>query len=102
MLRSMIAVSVWDGVIASIAYLFLLPLFAIVVSPWFLLGYVIDLPAVMVPVLLAAWGRRELMRALSSIPSFLVLRWVNCLFMLEAVWSELVVGKRLTTYEKGH
>jgi cellulose synthase/poly-beta-1,6-N-acetylglucosamine synthase-like glycosyltransferase len=101
-LRSVVGVALWDGVIASIAYLFLLPLFAIFVNPLFLLGYVIDLPAVMVPVMIAAVRRREGMRALASMPGFLVLRWVNCVFMLQAVWSELVLRKRLLVYEKGH
>jgi len=76
--------------------------FAIFVSPLFLLGYMIDLPAVLVPVMIAGVRRREVGRVLMSIPGFLALRWVNCLFLLEAVWSELVLKKRLTVYEKGH
>ena len=101
-LRSVVAVALWDSVIASIAYLLLLPLFAIFVNPLFLLGYVIDLPAVLVPVLVAGVRRREVGRVLLSIPGFLALRWVNSLFILEAVWSELVLRKRFTVYEKGH
>ena len=34
--------------------------------------------------------------------SFFVLRVVNCLFVLEAIWSEFVIGRRLAVYEKGH
>ena len=30
------------------------------------------------------------------------LRVVNCLFVLEAIWSEMIVGRRLVLYEKGH
>ena len=101
-LRSVVGVALWDGIVASIAYLFLLPLFAIFVNPLFLLGYVIDLPAVMVPVMIAAARRGETLKALGSVPGFLVLRWVNCLFMLRAVWSELILRKPLLVYEKGH
>ncbi len=39
---------------------------------------------------------------MASIPSFFVLRVVNSVFVLEAVWSELVVNRRFLIYEKGH
>ncbi len=101
-LRSMVAVAMWDAVVASIAYLLLLPLMAIFVSPWFLLGYVIDAPAVAVPVIAKAAARGETWRALLSLPGFFVLRIVNGVFMLKAIWAELVVNRPLTVYEKGH
>ncbi len=102
-LRSMIAVSLWDAAVASLAYLILLPLLAIVFgNPLFLLGYVIDAPAVLVPTLIKAFKRREVLKVLSSIPAFFVLRTVNGIFMLEAIWSEWVIRKRFDVYEKGH
>ena len=102
-LRSAVAVSVWDATLASIIYLFLLPVLAIALkAPWLLLAYVIDAPAVAVPVLAGAARRREVGRALASLPAFFVLRTVNSLFFLEAVWSEWVRRRRFTTYEKGH
>jgi hypothetical protein len=55
-----------------------------------------------VPVLAGAIPRGETKRALASIPAFLVLRTVNALFFLRAVWSELVLRKSFRTYEKGH
>jgi len=64
--------------------------------------YVLDAPALMVPVLMQASKRGEFLKALASIPSFFVLRVVNCLFVLEAIWSEFIIGKRLAVYEKGH
>jgi len=101
-LRSTVAVAMWDASIASVAYLFALPLAAILVSPLFLLGYVIDLPAVMVPVLVHAARRGEVRKALASLPAFLVLRLVNAVFMTRALWAELVLRRPLTVYEKGH
>jgi biofilm PGA synthesis N-glycosyltransferase PgaC len=101
-LRSAVIISLWDAIFASIAYLFLLPLFAIFVSPLFLLGYLIDAPAVAVPVLIKAAERGEVWKALASLPSFFVLRTVNSVFMLQAIWQEWVLRKRLTVYEKGH
>lgn len=101
-LRSTVAVATWDASVASLAYVIVLPLVAIFVHPAFLLGYVIDLPAVIVPVLWQAWRRRELRRALASFPCFLVLRFVNALFMLRALWHEIVLGRSLAVYEKGH
>lgn len=102
-LRSMITIGVWDAVVASMAYLLLIPLLAIIFrNPIFLLGYIIDLPAVMVPPIIKGFERKELALTLSSIPSFFVLRTVNCLFVLEAVFSEVILRKRLTVYQKGH
>lgn len=101
-LRSVLAVGLWDAVIASLAFLILIPLLAVLVHPLFLLGYVADLPAVLIPVVAAGIKRRELGRVLLSIPAFLVLRLTNAVFMLRAVWMELVMNRPLLTYEKGH
>ena len=102
-LRSAVAVATWDAVFASTVYLLLVPLLAIIFqNPWFLLGYIIDVPALLIPVIAGAVPRRELGRALLSFPSFLVLRAVNAVFFVEAVWSEWIMGRRFATYEKGH
>jgi len=101
-LRSAVAVAVWDAVVASIAYLVALPLLAAFVHPVFLLGYVLDMPAVATPVLYAAWRRGETRRALASLPAFFLLRTVNSVFVLRAFWAEFVTKKPLRVYEKGH
>jgi len=102
-LRSAVAVSCWDALIASIVYLLLLPLAAILFgNPYLLLGYVIDVPAILIPVLAGAAGQRQVLRALASLPSFFVLRTVNAVFFLGAVWSEVIRGRKMTAYEKGH
>jgi poly-beta-1,6-N-acetyl-D-glucosamine synthase len=101
-LRAMIAVGLWDGVVASLAFLLVLPLLAVLVHPLFLLGYVVDLPAVAVPVLVKGCERREVGRVLASLPAFFVLRVVNGVFLLRALWAELVAGRPLLVYEKGH
>ena len=101
-LRMTVAVALWDAAFASIVYLFVIPALALFVSPFFLLGYLIDGPAVAFPVLVKAASRGEVWKALTSIPSFFVLRTVNSLFMLEALWKELVIKRPLKVYEKGH
>jgi len=102
-LRSVIAVALWESTIASIIYLGVVPLAALWMrSPIILIVYVLDAPALMVPVLTEAAARKEFRRALVSIPSFFVLRIINCIFVLEAIWSEFVIGRRLAVYEKGH
>src|SRR5688572_16818714 len=102
-LRHSVAVAFWDAIIASVAYLFLLPVLAIALgNPWLLLGYVIDVPAVAVPVLVGAARRREMRRALLSLPAFFVLRTVNAAFFLKATWMELIMNRTFATYEKGH
>jgi biofilm PGA synthesis N-glycosyltransferase PgaC len=101
-LRSTVAIGFWDALLASLAYLVLLPIAAIAIDPIFLLAYVVDAPVIMVPVLWQAAGRREVGRAIASFPAFFVLRIVNGVFMLAALWRELVVGRPLLVYEKGH
>nr|MBI4460119.1 glycosyltransferase [Acidobacteriota bacterium] len=102
-LRSAVAVAVWDAAVASLVYLFLLPVLLVAFrTPWLLLGYVIDAPAILVPVLAGAAPRREIGKALVSFPSFLILRTVNAVFFLRAIWLELIVGRSLARYEKGH
>ena len=102
-LRSAVAVAVWDATIAAAVYLMLLPILAVwLASPWILLGYVIDAPAVLVPVLAGAAPRREIRRALASLPAFFVLRTVNALFFLKAACAEFLLGRSWHVYEKGH
>jgi len=101
-LRSLVALALWDAVLASALFLVLLPLAAILISPLALLGYVVDAPVVLVPLLVGAVRRREIGRALASFPSYFVLRFVNCAFMLRALVLEVVVRRPLLVYEKGH
>lgn len=102
-LRTFVAVSLWDAVVASLTYLFLLPLFAILFAmPTLLIAYVIDIPVVLIPVLSKAFKRKEVFRALASTPSFFVLRTVNSYFVLEAIFTELLMRKSFHIYEKGH
>jgi biofilm PGA synthesis N-glycosyltransferase PgaC len=101
-LRSTIAVAFFDSVVASFATLILFPLLAILVSPLFLLAYVVDLPFIAIPVLTGARRRGGLKRGIMSLPSYALLRLANSWFMLKAVLSEFVLGRRLDVYEKGH
>ena len=101
-LRTVVAVGLWDAAIASIALLFLIPLLSVLISPLFLLGYLIDIPAVLVLVLLKAHQRGEKARALASLPGFFVIRFVNAVFVLRALWSELIWKRSLVVFEKGH
>jgi biofilm PGA synthesis N-glycosyltransferase PgaC len=102
-LRSAVAVSLWDATLAATLYFIALPLLAVAfANPWLLLGYVIDAPAIAVPVLVGAAKRGETLKALASLPAFLVLRVVNAMFFLRAAWTELVLRKSFRVYEKGH
>lgn len=102
-LRQAVAVAFWDAIVAATVYLFVLPVLAIALgNPWLLLGYVIDVPAVAVPVLIGAAERGEVRRALLSLPAFFVIRTVNAAHFLRAAWLELVLRRSFTTYEKGH
>lgn len=97
-----VAVACWDSLLSSLAYLVLIPALAWIISPWFLLAFVLDVPAVLVPVVAAAVRRRELKQALASIPAMYVLRMLNSLEILRAFVAEVVLGRRFAVYEKGH
>jgi poly-beta-1,6-N-acetyl-D-glucosamine synthase len=101
-LRSVVAIAFWDAILASLAYLVVLPILAIAVDPLILLAYLVDAPVVLVPVLWQAVERREVGRALVSFPSFFVLRIVNGAYMLSAIWKEIVLRRPMLVYEKGH
>ena len=101
-LRSTVAVAFWDALLASLAYLVLIPVLSLTIDPLILIAYLIDAPVVMVPVLWHAAERGEMRRALASLPGFFVLRIVNGAFMLGALWRELVLDRPLLVYEKGH
>jgi len=102
-LRSAVAVALWDAIVASLAFLIVLPLLMIALrTPWPLLAYFIDAPAILVPLLIGAIPRRALGRTLLSLPSFFVLRLVNGAYFLEAVWSEWLLRRPLRVYVKGH
>ncbi len=102
-LRFAVAVACWDAVFAAFVYLILLPLAALALhNPWLLLGYVIDVPAILVPLIVGAAPRGEIGRALVNLPAFFVLRTVNAIFFLRAAWNEFVRGRSPLTYEKGH
>jgi cellulose synthase/poly-beta-1,6-N-acetylglucosamine synthase-like glycosyltransferase len=101
-LRSLVAIACYDALVASFAFLVVLPVLAVLVSPWFLLGYVLDAPAVIIPVALAGAHRGELRRALASFPCFYVLRTLNAVMMLKAIWLEGPMRRPLLVYEKGH
>jgi biofilm PGA synthesis N-glycosyltransferase PgaC len=102
-LRSVIGVALWESTVASVIYLVVLPITALLFqNPWILLVYILDAPALMAPVLREAAARKEFWRALASIPAFFVLRVINCVFVLEALWSEFVLRRPLLVYEKGH
>lgn len=101
-LRSLVAIGMWDAVLASIAYLLVFPVLAVILGAPVLLAYVADAPIIAIPVIWQALGRGEARRAIASFPAFFVLRFVNGFFMLGALWRELVVGRPLAVYEKGH
>lgn len=101
-LRSAVAVAFFDAFIASLAMVFLVPLLAILVDPRFLLAYLIDAPAILLPALIGGVKRREVRKVLASLPGFFVLRFLNGWSMLRAMWFELVLRRPLLLYEKGH
>jgi poly-beta-1,6-N-acetyl-D-glucosamine synthase len=101
-LSAFVLIGMWDAAVASSVSLVALPLLSLFIHPAFLLGFLLDLPAVAVPVIAKGWQRGELGRAVLSLPCFLAMRLVNAVFMIRAVWLECIVMRPLLVYEKGH
>lgn len=101
-LRSMVAVALWDAVMAVVGLFILIPILMIFVHPLFVLGYFLDLPTIMVPVLIMAHQRGETRRALACLPAFWCMRFVNSIYIVRAFWNEFIVNRSLHTFEKGH
>ncbi|MBV9412883.1 MAG: glycosyltransferase [Acidimicrobiia bacterium] len=102
MLRLMVAIWFLEAATASIAYLFVVPVLAFVFrEPALLLLYVLDAPLILVPVVVEAWPRREVGKALASFPAFWVTRLLGSVFTLRALWSELVCNRSFRVYETG-
>jgi biofilm PGA synthesis N-glycosyltransferase PgaC len=101
-LRFLVGVACWDAVVGSLCFFVVLPLLAALLSPLFLLGYVIDLPMLVVPLAVAARRHGGTRQVLMSLPAFFVLRLANAVFMVHAAVRELVLRRPLLVYEKGH
>ncbi len=102
-LNFIVAVMTWDGIVATFLYLFIIPLLTIILrTPTLLLLYFIDAPIIFIPVFYRGIKRNEKLKVITSFPAFFVLRIINAIFILEAYWTELILRKRLTQYEKGH
>lgn len=101
-LRGLIATGVIDTMLAFLFLFVIAPVMAVVHSPWWLMVYVVDLPIVTVPALAAGIKRREVGRVLLSLPCYVPLRLVNAWCSFEAIVSEWVLNRPLTTFVKGH
>lgn len=98
----MVAVVTWDAVIASIIYLFIIPLLVLILmKPWLLLGYIIDIPALLIPLIAGSLPRKEFGKALSSLPAFFVLRTVNSVFFWRPSGPNGDGAARLWSMRKG-
>jgi hypothetical protein len=101
-LRTFVAVVLWDAIVTGALLLFAIPILSILVNPFFLLGYIIDIAIIAVPVLLEGLKRRQFGRALLSLPAYQAYRMVNMASLVKAFWLEIVKRQSLRVYEKGH
>ena len=92
----------WESTVASIGYLFAIPLLAVLVNAAFLFAYVLDAPVILIPVLLSALPRRSSARRWRAFRPDFPLRVANAVMMLKAAFLELVLRRPFRVYEKGH
>jgi biofilm PGA synthesis N-glycosyltransferase PgaC len=101
-LRSFVIVS-FVSRIADAALVFVAtPLLTLLVHPLFLLLLAFDVPATWLPALVLAWRHGGLDRVLPSLPCTILQRLLSSAVFVGAVWSELVQGRSMRAFEKGH
>lgn len=67
-----------------------------------LLAFLIDLLIVSVPCLAQGVRLKMLRKVIVSIPAYFVVRPVNLYVFLRSFWKEMIIGEKLTVWEKGH
>lgn len=67
-----------------------------------LLAFLIDLLIVSVPCLAQGVRLKMLKKVIVSIPAYFVVRPVNLYVFLRSFWKEMIMGEKLTVWEKGH
>ena len=91
-----------EGVIAPLVTIG--ALFYLTGDFWFglSLSFLIELLLVSVPCAAQGVKLGMLRKVLISIPAYFVVRYVNLYVFLRSFWKEMIIGEKLTVWEKGH
>jgi hypothetical protein len=54
------------------------------------------------PVLYAAWRHGRLIKAVTSLPAFVIVPYVNSIIYVRSLWKECIIGDSLRVWHKGH
>jgi biofilm PGA synthesis N-glycosyltransferase PgaC len=103
-LREQVSVGTIDALFGSLLLLIVLPLLSIFLQNYLLMIFTlsIDMLLFLIPSLIIGYKIKYLRKVITSVPAFLLLKIVNIYFIYEAFFSEVILKKRLTIYEKGH
>ena len=101
-LRSTVIVTLLSRLLDCALRFVIWPFLAIAFDPLFLLGMFITVPMDAVALLAIGLERGEVWRALSNLPWRIMIQFLRDFVFVQAVWSELIVGRPLTAFEKGH
>jgi biofilm PGA synthesis N-glycosyltransferase PgaC len=102
MLRAFVLVATLDSLLA-VLYMVLTP-FLVAIRGWryLITLYLTDLLVIAIPVLWMGYRLRVLLQAVASLPSVLVLRWLNVYYFWRAATLEWVLQRPLRVFVKGH
>jgi biofilm PGA synthesis N-glycosyltransferase PgaC len=101
-LREQVLIGLTDAIATGILYLLLVPLFLVIDPVVIVYLFISDGIFIAIPVLWKGYHLKKLRKCLTSLPFFFVLRVINSLFFFQALFSELVLNRSFTVYEKGH
>lgn len=103
-LREQVSVGTIDALFGSLFLLIILPLLSVLLQNYSLMAFTfaIDMLLFLVPSLIIGYKINHLKKVITSVPAFLLLKIVNIYFIYEAFFSEVILKRRLTLYEKGH
>lgn len=67
-----------------------------------LLGILVDVTIVAVPCLLKGYAMGMTGKVVTSLPAYMVIRFVNIYVFWRSLWKEWIIGDKLTDWKKGH
>lgn len=91
-----------EGILAPLAAIIALVFLTGDFLSGLLLSFLVDFLLVSAPCLAQGVRLKMVRKVITSIPAYFILRPVNLYVFLRSFWREMIIGEKLTVWEKGH
>lgn len=102
LLGAKVVLSCLDRLLDGLLLFLVTPVLMVWIDPAFAVLFLLDVPVRALPALWLGSRRGEFGRALTGLPCLWLLRVITSAMFLRALYVELLVGRSLTVYHKGH